>query len=65
MSGRPEVDSTSVIAAHPLLDVGRIAAAGTHIVCLPTAANVFPAAVIDPANAIVELATVELGVIVR
>ena len=36
--------STSVIAAQPLLTVGRIAAAGTHIVCVPCATYALAAA---------------------
>ena len=35
-SGRPEVVSASVIPAQPFEEVGRIAAAGTHMVCVPT-----------------------------
>jgi len=35
MSGRPDVVSTSVNAAHPLDEVGLMAPAGINIVCLP------------------------------
>jgi hypothetical protein len=42
-----------------------MAFAGTITVASPDVAKVFPAAVIVPANAIVELATVEFGVIVK
>jgi len=38
ISGRPDVVSTSVIAAHPLEEVGLIAPAGIKIVCTPTVA---------------------------